>query len=112
MGSDLYKILDVDKKANKKSIKSAYRKAAKKNHPDIGGKPEKFALIKKAHDILSHRISSLHIDIANFENTIKTHEESLEMIKDFSYKSDDKPYESPGDRMMRNMAFGFNSGWA
>lgn len=214
MTNDLYKILDIDKKANKKSIKSAYRKAAKKNHPDHGGKVEKFALVKKAHDILmdddrrakydstgdesekspdnslgnvinciayhfnvvlqkcaesgespletdmvnkikssinrsldenrknlritksiletdkkiqgrfkkkkgdgnifediiSHRIASLNINISNFDNTIKTHEDALEMIKDFSYKSDAKPYESSGDKMMRNMAtFSFTS---
>lgn len=210
-----YKTLDVDEKADKKAIKAAYRKAAKKNHPDTGGDSKKFALVKKAHDILmddarrakydnsgdesekspdnalgdvinclafhfnavlqkcadsgdspletdmiirirhsidrslddarkqlritkgvlatdkklsgrfkkkegdgnvfegiiSHRISSLHISIANFEKTIKTHEEALKMVNGFSYESDEKPYESPGDKMMSRMGVSFYSGW-
>lgn len=33
-------------------IKSAYRKAAKKAHPDAGGTQEMFLRIKEAHDVL------------------------------------------------------------
>lgn len=209
---NLYCVLGVDKSADKRTIKSAYRKMAKKNHPDVGGTHDKFALIKKAHDILidderrtkydstgdesekspdntlgniinctafhfnavlqecsqsgtsplvvdmvqkiktkmnsaitenqnnlritktvldfdkkmvgrfkkksksednvfesiiSNRITALQMNIAQTENTIKTHEQALEMIKGFSYKSDQEPYESPGDRMMRNMGVNF-----
>lgn len=198
MKKSLYSILDVDKLADKKTIKNAYRKCAKKNHPDTGGNPERFAVIKRAHDILmdderrnkydstgdesekspdnvlgniinciayhlntvlgdcaqsgtspltvdvvskisskmrstiqeneknlritkgvldfdkkmqgrfknknksngnifediiSHRISSLQMNISQLENAIKTHEEALEMIKGFSYKSDKPDYE-------------------
>jgi DnaJ-class molecular chaperone len=204
----LYTILGVNSTADKKAIKSAYRKSAKKNHPDVGGNPEKFALVKKAHDILmdderrtkydstgdesekspdntlgniincisfhfnavlqecsqsgtsplvvdmvqrikskmnssiseneknlritkgilefdkkmvgrfkkkskegdnvfeniiSSRISALNISISNIDNTIKTHKLALEMIREFTYKSDEEPYESPGDRMMNLM---------
>lgn len=212
MKKDLYSILGVDKSASKKAIKSAYRKQAKKNHPDAGGDRDKFAVVKKAHDILmdderrvkydstgddsekapdnelgniinciafhfnavlqecsqsgtsplvvdmvsriktkmnaaisenqknlritktildfdkkmvgrfkkkskgednvfeiiiSSRISALHLNISQMENTIKTHELALEIIKGFEYKSDKEPYESPGDRMMRNMGTNF-----
>ncbi len=210
-GKSLYNILDVSETADKKDIKSAYRKKAKKSHPDVGGNSEKFALVKKAHDILmdderrakydatgdqsekspdntmgniincvafhfnvvlqelsqsgtsplvvdmvsrikskikssmeenqknlrinkvvldfdknmvgrfkkkkdemnifdgiiSNRITALQMSIVNFENTIKTHEQALEMIKGFSYKSDEEPYESPGDKMMRTMGTNF-----
>lgn len=210
MKKDLYSVLGIDKSANKKTIKNAYRKMAKKNHPDVGGNSDKFALVKKAHDILmdddrrnqydsvgdesekfpdnalgnivncvafhfnislqelsqsgtsplvvdmvqrtktkinssitenqknlriirnildfdkkmvgrfkskvngednifesivSNRIISLQINIAQMENAIKIHEEALRMIKEFTYKSDQEPYESPGDKMMRNMSF-------
>lgn len=213
---NLYSVLGIDESADKKSIKKAYRKSAKKNHPDVGGNPEKFSLIKKAHDILidderrgkydstgddserspdnslsnvvnciafhfncvlqdcaqsgtsplivdmvmrikskingaieenrknlritktvldfdkkmqgrfkkkgkepqnvfediiSHRILSLQINISNLESAIDTHERSLEAIKGFSYKSDEEPYESPGDKMMRQMGTGYFSSW-
>ncbi len=39
-------------------IKSAYRKAAKKAHPDAGGTQEMFLQIKEAHDILLEWIES------------------------------------------------------
>lgn len=212
----LYTVLGINSTADKKLIKSAYRKSAKKNHPDVGGNPEKFALVKKAHDILmdderrakydstgdesekspdntlgniincisfhfnavlqecsqsgtsplvvdmviriknkinsslsenernlrvirgilefdkkmvgrfkkkskdsdnvmeniiSSRISALNINISNIENTIKTHRIALDMIKDFTYKSDEKPYESAGDRMMRNMGASSYMSW-
>ena len=198
MKKNLYDTLGIKKTADKKSIKSAYRKMAKKNHPDTGGDPDKFALVKKAHDILmdderrnkydstgddsekspdnalgniinciafhlnsvlgecaqsgtspltvdvvqrikskmnealqennknlritktvldfdkklqgrfkkkdkssgnifediiSHRISTLHMNISQLERTIKTHDQALDMIKGFTYKSDKPDYE-------------------
>lgn len=215
MSRNLYSVLGINKSSDKKAIKKAYRKEAKKNHPDVGGNSEKFALVKKAHDILmdderrskydstgddsekspdnelgniinciafhfntvlqecsqsgtsplivdmvarirtkmnsaisenqknlritktvldfdkkmvgrfkkkkdgenvfeniiSNRIRALQMSISNFENTIKNHELALEMIKEFSYKSDHEPYESPGDKMMRNMGVNFYTGY-
>lgn len=49
---NLYDILGVDKNADKKSIRKAYRNSAKKNHPDHGGGKEKFGQLTLAHDIL------------------------------------------------------------
>lgn len=49
---DLYAVLDVAKDAAKDLIRKAYRKKAKTMHPDAGGTPEKFALVRLAHDIL------------------------------------------------------------
>lgn len=49
---DPYQILGLIKTCTIKQIRKAYRMAAKDNHPDTGGDPEKFALIKLAHDIL------------------------------------------------------------
>ncbi len=54
---DYYKILGVDRKAGEKEIKKAYRKLARKCHPDInpGSKEaeERFKEINEAHEVLS-----------------------------------------------------------
>src|SRR5436189_5042452 len=54
---DYYKILGVDKKATEKEIRQAYRKLARKHHPDFnpGDKSaeEKFKEINEANEDLS-----------------------------------------------------------
>src|SRR6266511_3501124 len=54
---DYYKILGVDRKASEKDIKSAYRKLARKFHPDVnpGDKQaeDKFKEIGEAYEVLS-----------------------------------------------------------
>lgn len=50
--TDLYALLGVKKTATVKQVREAYRKKAKKAHPDHGGTPEGFAELKRAHDIL------------------------------------------------------------
>jgi len=49
----LYELLEVDKKASKEEIKKAYRKIARKAHPDKGGDPETFKDINNAYEVLS-----------------------------------------------------------
>ena len=57
MNKDLYKVLGVDKSADDKKLKSAYRKLAKKYHPDAnpGDKDaeQKFKDVGEAYAILS-----------------------------------------------------------
>ena len=54
---DYYKILGVDKKANEKEIRTAYRKLARKYHPDVNpgdnAAEEKFKEINEANEVLS-----------------------------------------------------------
>lgn len=54
---DFYKVLGVDRKAKPEEIKKAYRRLARKHHPDVnpGDKAaeERFKLITEAHDVLS-----------------------------------------------------------
>lgn len=55
---DYYKILGIDKNASKKEIKKAYRKLARKYHPDINpNNPEaekKFKEVNEANEVLNH----------------------------------------------------------
>jgi curved DNA-binding protein len=54
---DYYKILGVDKNADEKAIKAAYRKLARKHHPDMNQNDpkaeERFKEINEAHEVLS-----------------------------------------------------------
>jgi molecular chaperone DnaJ len=51
---DYYKILGVPKNADEKTIKAAYRRLARKYHPDVNkGASERFKEINEAHTVLS-----------------------------------------------------------
>ncbi len=54
---DYYKILEIDKNASEADIKRAYRKLARKYHPDLNPKDEaankKFQQINEANEVLS-----------------------------------------------------------
>jgi len=54
---DYYKILELDKNANADAVKKAYRKLARKHHPDLNPNDEsakkKFQQINEANEVLS-----------------------------------------------------------
>ena len=53
--TDPYKTLGLGREASAAEIKSAYRKLAKKHHPDLNpGNAERFKNITGAYDILSN----------------------------------------------------------
>ncbi|MFH1506499.1 MAG: DnaJ domain-containing protein, partial [archaeon] len=55
MGKDYYKIIGVSKDASKEEIKKAYKRLAKKYHPDLNKDPdatEKFKEINEAASVL------------------------------------------------------------
>jgi len=55
---DYYKVLGIDKKASEADIKKAYRKLARKYHPDLNPNDKeaerKFKEINEANEVLSH----------------------------------------------------------
>ncbi|MEM4630539.1 MAG: DnaJ domain-containing protein, partial [Candidatus Diapherotrites archaeon] len=56
MSKDYYEILGVKRDATQEEIRAAYKKLAKKYHPDINKEPgaeEKFKEIQHAYSILS-----------------------------------------------------------
>jgi molecular chaperone DnaJ len=55
-GKDYYEILGVSKSASAEELKSAYKKMAKKWHPDVNKSPEateKFKEVNEAYSVLS-----------------------------------------------------------
>ncbi|ODN75197.1 hypothetical protein L202_06395 [Cryptococcus amylolentus CBS 6039] len=50
---DYYKVLGVPRDADERQIKKAFRKAAKTNHPDVGGSEQKMAALNEAYEVLS-----------------------------------------------------------
>ncbi|EJD00714.1 TPR-like protein [Fomitiporia mediterranea MF3/22] len=51
---DYYKVLGVPRDADERTIKKAYRKAAKTAHPDKGGSEDKMAAVNEAYEVLSN----------------------------------------------------------
>ncbi|GAB4278421.1 MAG: molecular chaperone DnaJ [Coriobacteriia bacterium] len=50
---DYYEVLGVPRNASEDEIKKAFRKLARKHHPDAGGSEEKFKEINEAYEVLS-----------------------------------------------------------
>src|ERR1051325_4742259 len=54
---DYYQVLGIDKNASQEDIKKAYRKLARKHHPDVNPNDKeahkKFQLINEANEVLS-----------------------------------------------------------
>lgn len=77
---DLYSTLGIDKKASKEEIRKAYRKKARAVHPDTGGSPEKFALVKRAHDILTDEERRRKYDTTGDESEAKVNNEQSDVV--------------------------------
>ena len=77
MSKDYYKILEINEFESAENIKAAYRKLARKYHPDIAGASfiDKFKEINEAYEILSNKIKKEEYDRARkFYNYAKSAE--------------------------------------
>ena len=52
-GKDYYEILGVKKDASVDEVKKAFRRLARKHHPDAGGSEDKFKELNEAYEVLS-----------------------------------------------------------
>lgn len=66
----LYDDLGVDRSADTETIKRAYRKKARKAHPDAGGSPEEFRALSLAYDTLSDADKRARYDETGSTNPI------------------------------------------
>lgn len=68
MTKDYYKILDIEDSSSQDIIKSAYRKLARKWHPDVAGNTSdviaKFKEINEAYEVLSNSVKKADYDKA------------------------------------------------
>lgn len=65
MARDYYEILGVDRSTDKEEIKRAYRRLARKYHPDVNkeaGADERFKEINRAYEVLSEQESRARYD--------------------------------------------------
>ena len=101
---DYYEVLGVSKDASDNDIKSAYRKLARKYHPDVCKEPdanEKFAEISEAYNVLSNKDKRAQYDQFGFEgpqmNGTSNGFDPFEMFKKHfhGFEDDDDGFDFP-----------------
>lgn len=108
MSKDYYKILGVTEFDSAENIKIAYRKLARKCHPDIAGSSadalNRFKDINEAYEILSNKIKKEEYDrvrqFYNYANSNSTKSYNKETSETFSYKTHSNPQKKE-----KNFAF-------
>ncbi|MGV6808323.1 MAG: DnaJ C-terminal domain-containing protein [bacterium] len=78
MKKDYYRVLGVDKQATSADIKQAYRRLAKKYHPDVSKEPDaevQFKLLNEAYEVLGDMQKKAHYD-RQFKTTYQSSKSS------------------------------------
>ena len=96
MNKNFYAILGVDEQCTEQELKSAYRKLARKFHPDVAGNTiaavEKFKEINEAYEVLSDKVKREEYDrinrYYNYSSTKKTSKTTTE--PDFKNSNNNK----------------------
>ena len=95
---DYYKILGIDKKASEADIKKAYRKLARKYHPDLNPNDKeaerKFKEINEANEVLSHPENRKKYD--SYGKDWKHAEEFEKARKQNQSRQSRQTYQRPG----------------
>ncbi len=116
MTKDYYKILELSEFSTQAEIKSAYRKLARKWHPDVAGNSEdvinKFKEINEAYEILSNTAKKADYDRAKrFYNYAKEgKEEEKKETKSNATNPNFKEAKKEESKKKENI-FGFNFNW-
>lgn len=80
---DPYKILNIPKNYDEKTLKRAYLKAAMKSHPDRGGSKDSFQKVSIAYTLLERKLKE--------ENNSHDHASLKGMSKEFYTEQSSKP---------------------
>ena len=80
---DPYKILNVSKKYDEKTLKKAYLKAAMKSHPDRGGSRDAFQKVSIAYAVLTKKLKETQNN--------HSHNDLRDMSKDYTRTQDSQP---------------------
>ncbi|MFL2665135.1 MAG: DnaJ C-terminal domain-containing protein [Dehalococcoidia bacterium] len=105
MNIDYYKVLGLKKNASEKDIKLAFRKLARKFHPDVNQNDDqlknKFLQVNEAHEVLSNKKSRLDYD--EFGEKWKHADQLRSMRSGFNNNHRSKNFD------MRDLFSGFGS---
>ena len=117
MTKDYYKILGISENSTDQEIKSAYRKLARKWHPDVAGNStdvvNKFKEINEAYEVLSDKVKKSEYDTINrfynYSSTRKSTEKKYEKTEnttrpDFKNTHKEEKHEE-------NKSSNFNINW-